>query len=116
MPANGFDSLLISARPQFPSGTFALIDWENGRMEFSIGTVRKRWWITAKFNDFKRDGIFRNHGSCVDAQMTKSGAPARHQQLGLLTVHTRAAYLMEKDLDFILGLLRHGFANPQRHP
>src|SRR2546422_9326677 len=39
MPANGFDSLLISARPQFPSGTFALIDWENGRMEFSIGTV-----------------------------------------------------------------------------
>ena len=22
----------------------------------------------------------------------------------------------EKDLDFILGLLRHGFANPQRHP
>src|SRR5437867_3503427 len=39
MPANGFDSLLISARPQFPSGTFALIDWENGRMEFSIGTI-----------------------------------------------------------------------------
>jgi hypothetical protein len=30
MPANGIDSLLISARPQFPSGTFALIDWENG--------------------------------------------------------------------------------------
>ena|SRR5438093_7937842 len=38
MPANGFDSLLISARPQFPSRTFALIDWENGRMEFSVGT------------------------------------------------------------------------------
>src|SRR5437762_13690379 len=39
MPANGFDLLLISARPQFPPGTFALIDWENGRMEFSVGTV-----------------------------------------------------------------------------
>ena len=39
MPANGFDSLLISARPQFPSGTLALIDWENGLMEFSIGTI-----------------------------------------------------------------------------
>jgi len=38
MPANGFDSLLISAHPQFPSETFALIDWENGRMEFSVGT------------------------------------------------------------------------------
>ena len=32
-------NMLISARPQFPPGTFALIDWENGRMEFSVGTV-----------------------------------------------------------------------------
>ena len=57
MPANGFDSVLISARPQFPSGTFALIDWENGRMEFSIGTNHHGTGISKAEPDSMEHGV-----------------------------------------------------------